>query len=266
MFIYPNINPIALSIGPIKIYWYGILYLISFAVIWLLAVKRSKYLYPKWTREQIIDLVFYGAVGVVVGGRVGEMLFYEYSTLFSQPLSLFAIWHGGMSFHGGLIGVLVSLYVFARKTQRNFWDIMDFVAPLVPLGLFFGRIGNFINHELWGRVTNVAWAIIYPMVDLSPRHPSQLYEACGEGILLFIILWLYSRRPKPRGAVAMIFLLGYGWIRFICEYFREPDVALAFNFLTRGQLFSLPMILMGAVGWFLVYKYHYLGEKNERNN
>lgn len=253
MFVYPNINPVALHFGAIKIYWYGIFYLISFAVIWWLALMRAARLHYSWTKDQITDLIFYGALGVVIGGRVGEMLFYELSSFLANPLSLFAIWRGGMSFHGGLIGVLISLYIYSRKLKWNFWDVMDFIAPFVPIGLFLGRIGNFINCELWGRVTNVSWAMIFPLADLQPRHPSQLYEAFSEGVVLFVILWFYSSRSRPRGAIAMVFLLGYGSLRFICEFFREPENPLLWNFLTRGQLLSLPMMVIGASILLIIY-------------
>ena len=246
MLIHPVVDPVALAIGPIKIYWYGIGYVISFAIIWFLAVQRGKRLHPQWKKEQITDLIFYAALGVVIGGRVGEMLFYELHDFLVQPLLLFAIWHGGMSFHGGLLGVIVSIYVFVHHYKWKFWEVMDFIAPFVPIGLFLGRIGNFINSELVGRATNVAWAMIYPAVDELPRHPSQIYEALAEGMILFIILWFYSSRHKPRGAVSMLFLLSYGLLRFGCEFFREPDMPVLFGWLTRGQLLSLPMIIIGA--------------------
>lgn len=254
MFVYPNINPVALSLGPIKLYWYGILYVVSFAVIWVLAVKRGTRLHHNWTKEQISDLIFYGALGVVIGGRVGEMLFYEFADFIANPWSLFAIWRGGMSFHGGLLGVLISLYFFSRKVKWNFADVFDFIAPFVPIGLFLGRMGNFINCELWGRVTQVPWAMIYPLVDKYPRHPSQLYEAFSEGILLFVVLWVYSSKLKPRGAVSAMFLIGYGIMRFVCEFFREPDKPLTFDLLTRGQLLSLPMMVIGIGILLFIYK------------
>jgi len=253
MLVYPNLNPVAFTFGSIKIYWYGILYLVSFAVIWWLALQRQ-YQHSHWTRAQIGDLIFYAALGVIIGGRVGEMLFYEWPEFSAHPLSLFEIWHGGMSFHGGLIGVLLAIYFYIRRVKWSFWEVMDFIAPLVPVGLFLGRIGNFINHELVGRVTNVKWAMVYPMFDLQPRHPSQLYEALAEGVILFVILWLYSLRPRSRGAVAMMFLLGYGGLRFICEFFREPENPLFWHFLTRGQLLSLPMIIIGGVALFFIYR------------
>lgn len=270
MLTYPEINPVALQIGPFKVYWYGIMYIVGIVGGWMLAryrvTKFSQYSNraeaapstptpsPLFTKDEVSDLIFYCAFGVILGGRIGYILFYSFANFIANPLVLFKTWEGGMSFHGGLIGVTIALLLFARKTQKKFIDIADFTAPLVPLGLFFGRIGNFINGEVWGRVTNASWGMVFPSLNagLLPRHPSQLYEAFGEGIVLFIILWLYSATPKPRGKITALFLLSYGCIRFSCEFFREPDLFLgfiAFNWLTMGQLLSLPMIVIGA--WML---------------
>jgi phosphatidylglycerol:prolipoprotein diacylglycerol transferase len=256
MFIYPDINPVAVKIGPIKIYWYGIMYVVAFAMAWVLAVFRAHKPGSNWSRPQITDLIFYCALGVIVGGRIGYMLFYDFTNFISNPLTIFQIWHGGMSFHGGLIGVMISLIIFAKKTKRHFFDIWDFVVPLAPLGLAAGRIGNFINGELWGRVTNVPWGMVYPRVSALPRHPSELYEFFMEGIILFIILWWYSAKPKPRMAVSGLFLILYGVFRFILEFFRQPDPQLgfvAFGWLTMGQLLSIPMILGAIILMYCAY-------------
>jgi phosphatidylglycerol:prolipoprotein diacylglycerol transferase len=246
--MYPHINPIALQIGPLKIRWYGLMYLVAFLIAWGLASWRARKPNSGWTSEQVSDLVFYGAIGAVVGGRLGYMLFYDFSNFISRPWILFKIWQGGMAFHGGLIGAMIGLWLFARHYKKSFWDVGDFAAPLVPLGLGAGRIGNFINGELWGRVTTVPWGMIYPQAGLQPRHPSELYEFFFEGIVLFVILWLYSEKPKPRMAVSGLFLLGYGIVRFGCEFFRQPDPQLgfvAFGWMTQGQLLSIPMIIAG---------------------
>lgn len=265
MFIYPNINPIAIKIGPIKIYWYGVMYIIAFAMAWGLALLRTRKKGSTWTREQITDLIFYCALGVIIGGRVGYMLFYDFYDFISNPFSIFQIWHGGMSFHGGLIGVMVCLIIFAKKYQRHFFDIWDFVAPLAPLGLAAGRIGNFINGELWGRVTTMPWGMIYPRAGNIPRHPSELYEFFMEGLVLFIIMWWYSAKPRPRMAVSGLFLILYGAFRFMLEFFRQPDPQLnflAFGWLTMGQLLSIPMILGGII---LMYCAYYSMEKENND-
>ncbi len=249
MLMYPHLNPIALQIGPIKVHWYGIMYLVGFAVAWSLAYYRSRKPGSGWNAELISDLVFYAAIGVVLGGRIGFMLFYDFSSFIAQPWIIFRIWDGGMSFHGGLIGVIISFWLFGRNHKKSFWEIGDFAAPLVPIGLGAGRIGNFINGELWGRVTTVPWGMVYPNAGPLPRHPSEIYEFFLEGILLFIILWFYSAKPRPRMAVSALFLLCYGCLRFFAEFFRQPDIQLgyvAFGWLTQGQLLSIPMIIIGA--------------------
>lgn len=249
MLIFPNIDPIAVKIGPINIYWYGVMYLIGFAAAYWLCYRRRTIVQPPWTKDEIIDLFFYGAVGVIFGGTWGYILFYEPQTFITDPLRALRFWEAGRSFHGGLIGVIVAVWIYALVHKRKFWAICDFVAPVVPIGLATGRLGNFINAELWGRVTDVPWGMVFPNAGNLPRHPSQLYEFALEGVLLFIILQWYSQKPRPIGSVSGLFLLGYGLFRFIVEFFREPDVAqgfVAFDWLTRGQELSLPMILVGA--------------------
>jgi len=260
MFIYPDINPVAVKIGPIKIYWYGIMYVVAFAMAWGLAVFRARKPGSGWSRHQITDLIFYCALGVIVGGRIGYMFFYNFSGFIHNPLTIFQIWDGGMSFHGGLIGVMISLIIFAKKTHRHFFAVWDFVVPLAPLGLAAGRLGNFINGELWGRITTIPWGMIYPQAGALPRHPSELYEFFMEGIVLFIIIWWYSAKPRPRMAVSGLFLICYGMFRFMLELFRQPDPQLgfvAFGWLTMGQLLSIPMILGGTI---LMYCAYYTGE------
>lgn len=250
MLTYPVIDPIALQIGFIKIHWYGLMYLISFAGGWLLARRRAKRPDIGWTALQVDDLVFYVAMGVVLGGRLGYMLFYDFPHLLADPLSLFKIWQGGMSFHGGLLGVLLAVWLYGHKIKKHFADITDFIAPIIPIGLGVGRIGNFINAELWGRVTDVPWAMIFPEGGPLPRHPSQLYESFFEGLVLFSILWIYSAKPRPRYAVSGLFALLYGLFRFGLEFFRQPDSQMGFiawDWLTMGQLLSLPLIAVGMI-------------------
>lgn len=254
MFTFPYINPVAFSLGPVKVHWYGLMYLIGFVGAWLLACWRTKHYKLDWTTEQISDLIFYAALGVILGGRIGYMLFYNFQELMHQPWVLFKIWEGGMSFHGGLIGVIIAVWVFARRFGKSFWEVGDFVAPLVPLGLAAGRAGNFINGELWGRVTDVPWAVIYSHVDDQPRHPSELYELGLEGIGLFILVWCYASKRRASGQVSAVFLMGYAVCRLIAECFREPDPQLgyiAFNWLTMGQLLSIPMLLFGFWLWWV---------------
>lgn len=260
MFVYPDINPVIISLGPVNIHWYGVMYLIGFLSAWYLAGWRTRKLNLDWDKTQISDLIFYGAVGVIVGGRLGYMLFYQFSQLIHQPWQLFAIWTGGMSFHGGLLGVFLALFLFACKTKKPFFEVTDFVAPLVPIGLGAGRLGNFINGELWGRVTDVPWAMVYPHVDSLPRHPSEIYQLLTEGVLLFVILWIYGLKIRPLKTMSGLFLLLYGSFRFITEFFRTPDPQLgfiAFDWLTMGQLLCIPMI----VGGLLLIVYGYRGHK-----
>ena len=257
MFVHPDIDPVAVAIGPLAVHWYGLMYLLSFLIGWGLGILRTRQPHVRWQREEVGDLLFYVVLGVVIGGRVGYMLFYQPGLLLENPLQLFYIWQGGMSFHGGMLGVFAAAGWFARATQRTFFDITDFVAPIVPVGLFFGRIANFINGELIGRVTDVPWAMIYPRVDMAPRHPSELYEAALEGLLLFAVLWWFASKPRPRMAVSGLFLVGYGSLRFFAEFFRLPDAFLgfvAFDWMTMGQLLSTPMILGGILLLALAYR------------
>lgn len=256
MLTYPEINPVLLQIGWFKIHWYGVMYLIGFGLAWWLGSRRSRQTESILTTEQVGDLLFYCALGVVLGGRIGYVLFYDIANYITQPLNVFKVWQGGMSFHGGLIGVLIAVELYARRIQQPFFKITDFIAPLVPLGLGAGRIGNFINGELWGRPTELPWGMVFPHVDAFPRHPSQLYQAFLEGIVLFIILWLFSNHPRPTKAVSGLFLISYGVLRFLAEFTRMPDAHLgfvAFQWLTMGQLLSIPMILAGIVLMKLAY-------------
>jgi len=252
--VYPTIDPVALSLGPIQVHWYGLMYLFGFVGAWWLGkVRATRY---GWTAEQVEDLLFYGAIGVIIGGRLGYSIFYDLAHNLENPLNILKIWQGGMSFHGGLLGVLTAFWLFSRKTGKSYFEISDFIAPMVPIGLFFGRIGNFINGELWGKVTDVPWAMIFPHGGPLSRHPSQLYEAGLEGLVLFLILWVYSAKPKPVGAVSGLFLLGYGLFRSMVELVRTPYQQygyFAFDFLTMGQILSLPMILLG--GYLLIRAY-----------
>lgn len=258
MLKFPNIDPIAFSIGPIDVHWYGIAYLCGFAAAWWVAIRRAGYKHTIVRKEQIEDLVVYGALGVIVGGRLGYVFFYQFDTFLANPLWLFKVWEGGMSFHGGLLGVLAAMWIYARKHEMPFLGLMDFVAPAVPPGLFFGRLANFIGQELWGRETDGPWGMVFPKDELGlVRHPSQLYEALLEGLVLFIILYWFASKPRPRGAIGGLFLLLYGCFRFLVEFTREPDAHLRADLLlgwmTRGQLLSVPMIVVGAV--FVVWAY-----------
>jgi phosphatidylglycerol:prolipoprotein diacylglycerol transferase len=250
---FPVIDPIIFSIGPVSLRWYGTMYLIGFIAAMLMANKAADRSHGLWTREQVSDLLFYGFLGVVLGGRVGYVLFYQFDYFLSDPLYLLEIWQGGMSFHGGLLGVILAIFIFARKSQKSFLMVGDFVAPLVPIGLGMGRLGNFINAELWGRETDVAWAMIFPTDQLQlPRHPSQLYEFALEGVVLFAILYIISRKTQRLGLASGVFLIGYGVFRSIVEFFREPDahLGLYFSFISKGQILSIPMILAGI---FIIY-------------
>ncbi len=257
MIAYPDINPIAFSLGPLKVHWYGLMYLTGFLGAWFYGVQRSKRTDNSWNSKQVEDVIFYGALGVILGGRIGYVLFYDFPVFAAHPLSIFYIWQGGMSFHGGMLGVFVALYFFARNNGKTFFEVADFIAPWVPIGLGAGRIGNFINHELWGRPmeTIMPWAFDYG--DHIARNPSSLYQALSEGLLLFLIMWWYSSKPRPRMAVSAVFMFCYGSFRFFTEFFRMPDPQLgfiAFNWLTMGQLLSMPMILFGIVAYWLAIK------------
>jgi len=267
MLTYPEIDPVLIQLGPLKVHWYGLMYLIGFGLAWWLALKRAQRPDIRFTAAQISDLIFYGALGVVLGGRLGYILFYDLSTYMTTPLAIFKVWQGGMSFHGGLMGVLIAMWLFGRKFKRRFFEITDFIAPLVTLGLGAGRIGNFINGELWGRTTDLPWGMVFPNAGELPRHPSQLYQAVLEGVILFLILWLFSKRPRPTMAVSGLFLIGYSSFRFLVEFVREPDSHLgyiAFNWMTMGQLLSLPMILAGIVLMGLAYYPFHRKSANEK--
>ncbi len=248
MITYPKIDPVALDLGFAQIHWYGLMYLLAFLSAWGLGIYRAKQPNSGWNKDQVSDVLFYGALGVILGGRIGYIIFYNLDKFIENPLILVRIWEGGMSFHGGLIGVICGVYMFARKSGKTYFEVNDFIAPMVPLGLGFGRIGNFINKELWGRPVDspIAWAMDYG--DHIARHPSSLYQAVSEGLLLFLIMFFYSRTPKPRMAVSAVFVLCYGVFRFITEFFRTPDAHLnfvMFGWMTKGQQLSIPMILIG---------------------
>lgn len=249
MLTYPQIDPVAISLGPVKVHWYGLAYLAGLAFAWWFAVRRTRRPWSAVRREQVDDLIFYAALGVVLGGRFGYALFYGGDKLAQDPTWLLRVWQGGMSFHGGFLGVLLAMYLFARRQHIVFGALMDFVAPLVPLGLAFGRLGNFIGQELWGRASDLPWAMVFPRDPLQlARHPSQLYQFALEGVLLFLIMMWYSSRERPTWAVAGVFSLGYGCLRFVAEFFREPDQHIGFQalgWMTRGQLLCLPMIALG---------------------
>lgn len=247
MLIHPDFDPIVFKLGPLAVRWYGLMYLAGFAAAWWLGTRRISQGLVLITREQFEDVLFGAIVGVILGGRLGYVIFYKPGYYLSHPLEIFAIWQGGMSFHGGFLGVLVAMAFVAHRQRLNWWDVMDFVAPLVPIGIAAGRLGNFINGELWGRVTDVPWGMVFRGAGSQPRHPSELYEMALEGFALFALLWWFSARPRPRSQVSAIFLIGYGVFRCICEFAREPDNFLGFLALgfTMGQWLSLPMIVAG---------------------
>jgi phosphatidylglycerol:prolipoprotein diacylglycerol transferase len=247
MIQYPAFNPIAFSLGPVQVHWYGIMYLLGFAAGWGLARSRAAKPGSSWTPTDVDDLIFYCMLGVILGGRLGYVLFYGLSFWAKDPMYPFKIWDGGMSFHGGMLGVIISVSLFAWRRRRNIADVLDFTAPLPGLGLFFGRIGNFINGELWGKVTTVPWGF---KVHGEVRHASQLYEAFFEGLVLFTILWLFTSRPRPRLAPSGVFLIVYGVARFMVEFVRVPDEHIGYlagNWLTEGQVLSFPMVVVGLI-------------------
>jgi phosphatidylglycerol:prolipoprotein diacylglycerol transferase len=261
MLIHPLPDPIAFTLGPLSVHWYGLMYLVAFIQFILLGrlrVKQPHIAAAGWKNEDLDDMLFYGVLGVVIGGRLGEVLFYNPAYYFSHPLEILAVWKGGMSFHGGFIGVMIAMWLWARRSGRQLFEVLDFIAPMVPLGYAAGRIGNFINAELPGRVadSSLPWAMIWPNVDNLPRHPSPIYQALIDGVLLFIVLWLYARKPRPMMAVSGVFALGYGCARFFTEYFRTPDYEVSFAGLTisAGQMLSLPMIALGIILLVVGYK------------
>ncbi len=248
MITFSDIDPVIFEIGPLAVRWYGLMYLAGFAAAYYLGLKRIERI--GFTKEQFGDLVFYGALGVILGGRMGYALFYQFDRVLAEPLWLFKVWQGGMSFHGGLLGVLLALGWYSWKQNKHFVDLMDFAGPLLPIGLGAGRVANFINQELWGRPSDVPWAVLFPLDPYQlPRHPSQLYEALLEGVLLFVVLWFFSQSPRKRGAVSGLGLLCYGMFRFAVEFVREPDAHLGFiaaDWLTQGMILSIPMMVVGA--------------------
>jgi phosphatidylglycerol:prolipoprotein diacylglycerol transferase len=258
MLVHPQFDPVALSLGPVQVHWYGLTYLVAFGLFLWLGARRVRYPWlaaAGWKRGDIEDLLFYGVVGVILGGRIGYALFYKPGYYAAHPLEVLAVWQGGMSFHGGLLGVLAAMALFARKRGRTFLQVTDVIAPCVPTGLASGRIGNFINGELWGRAADpsLPWAMAFPQSgSMLPRHPSQLYQFAMEGLLLFVLLWWYASKPRHTGQVSGAFLVGYGCFRFIAEYFREPDSFLGLRALSlsQGQWLSLPMIAAGLWMWW----------------
>jgi phosphatidylglycerol:prolipoprotein diacylglycerol transferase len=264
MLKYPQIDPVAIHLGPVVIHWYGLMYLLSFVSAWGLLRWRTQHAARGFTHEQLSDIVFYAAIGVIVGGRLGYMIFYAGTDWLAHPLSIVEVWQGGMSFHGGLLGVLVMMAYYAHKSDKHFADITDLIAPVVPIGLGLGRLGNFINGELWGKITEVPWGMVFPHAGPSPRHPSQLYEFLLEGVILFLVLWIYSAKPRPRWAVSGLFLLLYGSFRFLIEFWRVPDEQIGYllwGWVTEGQVLSLPMILAGLI----MLGYAYRGTKQCNN-
>jgi len=261
--MYPHIDPVAVQLGPVAIHWYGITYLAAFGLFMFLAMRRLRHEpYASvqgpgaWTRKDVEDMLFLGVMGVIVGGRLGYCLFYKPGYYATHPLEIFAVWTGGMSFHGGMLGVIASQWWFARSRGKPFWQVMDFIAPCVPPGLAAGRVGNFINGELWGRPApaDLPWAMIFPQSgSMVPRHPSQVYQFLLEGLLLFALLWLFARRPRPQAQVSAAFLVGYGFLRFVAEYFREPDSYLVWlqqsTGLSMGQWLCVPMMVAGVLLW-----------------
>lgn len=265
MLTYPDIDPVAFSLGPLTVHWYGIMYIVAFTGAWYLARLRARRASAggpdlekfRFSDEQIADLVFYGALGAVLGGRFGSVVFYNFDRFIGDPLWLLRVWEGGMSFHGGFLGVMLVFYFYSRRIGKNYFDVLDFIAPLAPFGLGVGRLGNFIGGELWGRPTDAPWGMVFPHVDQVARHASQLYQAVLEGVALFALVWWFSSKPRPRYAVSGLFAVGYGVQRFFVEFYREPDSWLGFvalDWLTMGQMLSVPMIIAGAILLVVAYR------------
>lgn len=251
-----HIDPVALRMGDIELHWYGLMYLVGFVVGWWLARRRASRPDSGWTGAQVDDLLTQVMLGVIIGGRLGYVCFYDPALYVADPLEIFKLWHGGMSFHGGLLGALAAFWLFARKNHKSFWQVSDFVAPLVPQAIMWGRLGNFINGELWGKISQLPWAMVFPGGGPAPRHPSQLYEALLEGLLLFIIVWAYSAKPRKPGAVSGLFAVGYALARIMVEFVRVPDAHigyLAYGWLTMGQILCLPVLVIGL--WLLLRPY-----------
>jgi phosphatidylglycerol:prolipoprotein diacylglycerol transferase len=254
LFQYPEFDPVAISLGPLQVRWYGLMYLAGFIVAWLGMRSRAQKPWSPIKPEQVDDIVFYAALGAIIGGRIGYMLVYGTQELLADPRSLYRVWQGGMSFHGGLAGVLIGMWIYGRYVGQRFFVLGDFIAPWAPAGLMLGRIGNFINGELWGKPTDSAWGVVY---HGQARHASQLYEAFLEGLVLLVIVWGYTRKPRPTMAASGVFLLGYGVFRSIVEFVRVPDIQLgylALGWLTMGQILSLPLIVAGLVLLWLAYR------------
>ncbi|TDU24304.1 prolipoprotein diacylglyceryl transferase [Panacagrimonas perspica] len=257
MLVHPNFDPVALSLGPVHIHWYGLMYLIGFYGCWFLAIRRGKSAHMPFSAPAVSDLLFFTALGVILGGRIGYTLFYNLPTFLKDPVEIFRIWKGGMSFHGGLLGVIAAVWLFARTRKLTFFYVMDFVALVVPFGLLTGRIGNFINAELWGKASSLPWAMVFPTdPDRLPRHPSMLYEAFLEGFVMLVILWWFSSRPRPPASVCGLFLILYGTFRSLIEFVRVPDAQIGYlagGWLTMGQVLCLPMLLTGT--FLMVWAY-----------
>ncbi len=253
MLEHPNIDPVAVAIGPVQVHWYGLMYLLGFAFAWWFARKQCERPWSPLRKEHVDDLIFYGAIGVVLGGRFGYVVFYNFDRFVGDPLWLLRIWEGGMAFHGGLLGVIVAMWWYARKLEVSAGAMFNFVAPITPVGLGLGRLGNFIGQELWGRPTDLPWGMVFPAdPERIARHPSQLYQALLEGLVLFVILYWYSRKPRPDWAVGGLFLACYGLFRFMVEFVRAPDAHVGFDvfgWMTRGQVLSLPMLIGGICLW-----------------
>lgn len=271
MFIHPMPDPVAIRLGPIAIHWYGLMYLLAFAQFILLERMRLKQPHiaqAGWVKKDLDEMLFYGILGVIIGGRLGEVLFYHPAWFLTHPLHIFAVWEGGMSYHGGFLGVFAAMWLYARKYQKGFIATLDFIAPAVPLGYAAGRLGNFINAELPGRIADpsLPWAMVWPNVDMLPRHPSPIYQALVDGVLMFVLLWLFARKPRPAGAVSAVYLLLYGSARFFTEYFRVPDysIGIAGFSISAGQLLSVPMVIAALIWLWRLYGRNIPAKRSEK--